>query len=95
MKTHHAIMLAMLTCIFFWTAINLFERHSNQKEIIQRFDHLDSMLVKLDTSLGRRDYLDSLTYNHLKQCSFIMRDDVIVGSRGVLYSNYHRKYTNP
>jgi hypothetical protein len=59
----------------------------------------EEVMVKLDSihqDLKKRDYLDSLTYDHLKDCSFLDKESVSVGHNGYLFSNYHRdeKITN-
>lgn len=61
----------------------------------QEMNAIDDLNTKMDLVLEaveHRDYLDSLTYDHMKNCSYIMDDEVLVGGGGVLYSQYHRKY---
>ena len=51
-----------------------------------------AMLKETYTLLSERNYRDSLYRDHLKTCSFISNDEIEVGSNGVLFSKYHKKY---
>ena len=57
----------------------------NQNIIIDNQKEIHSLLVD-------KNYGDSIHYDHLKNCSYIDRDNVKVGYNGVLYSAYYKKY---
>ena len=59
--------------------------NSKQDAIIDNQKEIHSLLVD-------KNYGDSIHYDHLKNCSYIDRDNVKVGYNGVLYSAYHKKY---
>ena len=46
--------------------------------------------AEVEEKLEQREYLDSLYYDHLKDCSMINREEIKLDSRGYLYSQYHR-----
>lgn len=56
------------------------DRHNQQVQIMS----------ELGDRLDKRDYLDSIYYDHLKDCSMIDSENIGVGYRGTLYSKYHR-----
>ena len=47
-------------------------------------------LTRIEAKIDRRDNLDSLYMNHLKDCSFLDKESIGVGYDGYLYSHYHR-----
>ena len=53
----------------------------------------DSVRKDMIHRLNKRDYLDSLTYDHLRECSFVSKKEVRVDKRGYFYSTYHNNET--
>ena len=53
-------------------------------------DRMDRKLDTIQNDLIERDHLDSLYHEHLKECSFISREEIKTDSRGYLYSQYHK-----
>jgi len=58
---------------------------SNQQTIIYNQHELMEVI-------GKRNYLDSITYDHLKDCSYIDKESVEVGYNGYLKSVYINGY---
>lgn len=50
----------------------------------------DTALDSIRYDLIERDHLDSLYHEHLKDCSFIDKNNIQIGNKGILYSVYHK-----
>lgn len=48
-------------------------------------------VIVRDSIISEYAYRDSLILEHLKDCSFIDKNDIGVGHQGYLYSKYHYK----
>jgi len=62
--------------------------------IYQRDNHirLKEMEDRIEESIEKRSYLDSLYWAHLEKCAFIHKDSIGIGYQGYLYDKYSRKY---
>jgi len=81
LKYWDAVLFFALFYIAIYNNRTLEYKHHNQEVQI---------MSELGDRLDKRDYLDSLYYDHLKDCSMIDSENIGVGYRGTLYSKYHR-----
>ena len=81
------IFIVMIFLILFRLS-EIWADRDRQNELVQKVQDLKEVVLKCN-------YSDSIHFDHIKECSWITRDDVVVGYKGALYSAYAKKYLTP